>query len=152
VDYELLRAQLYKEKMAKEVRLLSNIKKNMKKLEELLSWAGYSEDLLYRFYHQSFKVYRVQELTEQIVAQLKRLAPRLALNSWFMEIVRQGTGREFALSDNRDWTNITRPMLEAFFHARYFLEMICKYGKELKEPPQPLPSGWAAVLYLYGLR
>jgi hypothetical protein len=26
-------------------------------------------------------------------------------------------------------------MLEAFFHARYFLEMACKYGKELEETP-----------------
>ena len=30
--------------------------------------------------------------------------------------------------------------------------MVCKYGKELDEPPDSSPSGWAAVLYLYGLR
>jgi hypothetical protein len=30
--------------------------------------------------------------------------------------------------------------------------MVCKYGKELDEPTDSLPSGWAAVLYLYGLR
>jgi hypothetical protein len=30
--------------------------------------------------------------------------------------------------------------------------MVTKYGKELKEPPQLMPSGWAAVLELYGLR
>ena len=47
---------------------------------------------------------------------------------------------------------VTRPILEAFFHARYFLEMVCKYGRKLKAPPQVLPSGWAAVLYLYQLR
>ena len=29
---------------------------------------------------------------------------------------------------------------------------MCKYGRELDEPPDSLPSGWAAVLYLYGLR
>jgi hypothetical protein len=46
----------------------------------------------------------------------------------------------------------TRPIVEAFFHARYFLEMVCGYGRQLTEPPSPLPSGWAAVLYLYGLR
>jgi hypothetical protein len=43
-------------------------------------------------------------------------------------------------------------MLQAFFHARYFLEMACKYGKELESPPQFMPSGWAAVVYLYDLR
>ena len=43
-------------------------------------------------------------------------------------------------------------MLEAFFHAHYFLQLICKYGRELKAPPCPLPNGWAAVLYLYSMR
>jgi len=42
--------------------------------------------------------------------------------------------------------------LEAFFHAKYFLEMACKYGRELAEPPETLPSGWAALLCLYGMR
>jgi hypothetical protein len=44
------------------------------------------------------------------------------------------------------------PILEAFFHARYFLEMACRYGRELEHPPNLLPSGWASVLYLYALR
>lgn len=39
-----------------------------------------------------------------------------------------------------------------FFHARFFLEMVCRYGRELDEPPAMLPSGWAAVLYLYRMR
>ncbi len=32
------------------------------------------------------------------------------------------------------------------------LEMVVKYGQTLEAPPETLPSGWAAVLYLYGLR
>jgi hypothetical protein len=32
------------------------------------------------------------------------------------------------------------------------LEKIIKYGRELEEAPPMLPSGWAAVLYLYDLR
>ena len=31
---------------------------------------------------------------------------------------------------NQRWTEATRPIVEAFFHARYFLEMVCKYGAE----------------------
>ena len=50
------------------------------------------------------------------------------------------------------WLAVTRPILEAFFHALYFLEMAVKYGKELKYPPNRLPSGWASLLYLYNLR
>jgi hypothetical protein len=30
--------------------------------------------------------------------------------------------------------------------------MACKFGRELKEPPDILPSGGAAVLYLFNLR
>ena len=30
--------------------------------------------------------------------------------------------------------------------------MVCKYGRKLEAPPQTLPSGWAAVCYLYGVR
>jgi hypothetical protein len=30
--------------------------------------------------------------------------------------------------------------------------MLVKYGLELEAPPCLLPSGWAAVLSLYGLR
>jgi hypothetical protein len=32
------------------------------------------------------------------------------------------------------------------------LEMAVKYGRELDEPTDSLPSGWAAFLYLYNLR
>ena len=74
------------------------------------------------------------------------------LNTWFVAIVDEGTGREFALEHNRDWLRNTRPIVEAFLHAKYFLEMVVQYGRELEEPPALLPSGWASVLYLYGLR
>lgn len=32
------------------------------------------------------------------------------------------------------------------------LEMVCRYGRDLDGPPTVMPSGWAAVLYLYDLR
>ena len=44
------------------------------------------------------------------------------------------------------------PIVEAFFHAKYFLEMAVRYGRTLESPPRKLPSGWAAFLYLYDLR
>jgi hypothetical protein len=30
--------------------------------------------------------------------------------------------------------------------------MLCKYGRKLASAPEIMPSGWAAVLYLYNLR
>ena len=55
------------------------------------------------------------------------------------------------LHDQR-WTKETRPIVEAFFHARYFLEMACRYARELDEAPDVLPSGWAALLCLHDMR
>lgn len=109
------------------------------------------EDPVYRFYHQSFKVFWLQRQTETIVQRLSSLLPDCPLHPWFLEIVRQGTGKRFATSDNERWTLVTRPIVEAFFHARFFLEMAVRYAK-LEAPPRSLPSGYAALLYLYQLR
>jgi hypothetical protein len=139
-------------KLAETNKLLRSIKAKLPALNKLLDRTAGHEDLIYRYYHQSFKVYLIQEYTKEIVAGLQSLAPHLPLNDWFMEIVRQGTGREFSIKDNLRWTAITRPMLEAYFHARYFLEMACQYSRELTSAPKVLPSGWAALLYLYNIR
>ena len=143
------------EKETHEKRLIANVHARLAELEKMLEavngkWA--CEDLVYRFYHQSFKVYMIQEHTTTIVTLLQSLLPELPLNTWFQDIVRAGTGKKFEDKDNSHWREVTRPMLEAFFHARYFLEMICKYGKQLTEPPTTIPSGWAGVLYLYNIR
>lgn len=134
--------------------ILRRIKEELPALEELLDRcgpAGY-EDAVYRLYHGSFKVYRLQDLTTEVVEKLRTLAPARPLNEWFEQIVSEGTGRTFERSHNDRWLEVTRPMVEAFFHARYFLEMVVKHGRELEAPPSCMPSGWAAVLYLYGLR
>ncbi len=136
-------------------QLFSNLKRELPALEGLLTqcnehWAY--EDPIYRFYHQSFKVFYLQSTTEKVVEALRALLPETPMAKWFLEIVRKGTGKEFKLEDNANWLPVTRPILEAFFHARFFLEMAVKYGKELEYPPQMLPSGWAALLYLFRLR
>jgi len=136
-------------------QLLQAIKEQQKELDALLlecfgHWTY--EDYIYRFYHQSFKVYGLQGRTTKIVEALQGLLPEVELNSWFQKILDEGTGKKFEDGHNQRWAEETRPLLEAFFHARYFLEMACKYGRELDEPPQMLPSGWAGLLYLYNIR
>ncbi len=137
-----------------EQKLLENMRARRRELktlfEECSSHWGF-EDPVYRFYHQSFKVYLLQAQTKAIVGVLASLAPERPLNPWFMEIVDAGTGKDFKTEDNAEWTRVTRPIVEAFFHARFFLEMAVRYG-DLETPPNPLPSGYAALLYLYGLR
>ncbi len=138
--------------------LLRRIKGAMPELEERLSRCGPEgyEDAMYRFYHQSLKAYRIQDLTQEIAAKLRPLSPHgpsAPLNEWFETILAEGTGRKFSTTqDNKDWPVVTRPMFEAFFHARYFLEMAVRHGRELDAPLLIMPSGWASVLYLYGLR
>lgn len=145
----------FKEIEALHAELLQNIKKDLPKLKELLAAASDHwnyEDAIYRFYHQSFKVYYVQPTTVKIVGALADLLPGHAFNDDFRTIFIQGTGKTFEHDHNKNWHGHTRPMLEAFWHAKFMLEMAVKYGEELKEPPSPLPSGWAALLYLYNLR
>ena len=53
--------------------VLTAIKESLPELRKLLAradghWGG--EDGFYRFYHQSFKVYGLQKVTEEIVAAL----------------------------------------------------------------------------------
>lgn len=107
---------------------------------------------VYRYYHQSFKVYAIQSLTLAILTALQQLLPDHPLCLPLRRIIDEGTGERFSPDDNRRWADTTRPMLEAFFHAQYFLEMVVTYGRSLESPPPVLPSGWAAVLTLYGLR
>ena len=135
-------------------RLLSSLKEARTPLRQLLERSGpfsYA-DAVYRFYHHSFKVYALQETTVDIVETLAALAPEQPLNADFRCIIDAGTGKRFDPEHNERWLTETRPIIEAFFHARYFLEMAVHYGQALDEPPNALPSGWAAPLYLFNLR
>src|SRR6266404_8947207 len=93
-----------------EIELLKQIAANINSMEELLKncsdhW-GY-EDPIYRFYHQSFKVYHLQEETLKIVGALKSLLPDQPLNPWFVQIIGEGTDKEFKAEDNDQWLAAT---------------------------------------------
>jgi hypothetical protein len=148
-----------------EQKLLVNIKTAMPELLKLQGECSdrldnpgietVGEDRVYRFYHQSFKVYWLQDITLNIIGQLRNLnpaGPGFKLNDLFEQIVSAGTGKKFEYTHNEDWPRHTRPIIEAFFHVRWALDMVIKYGGSLEEPPVVLPTGWAAVLTLYHLR
>lgn len=135
-------------------QLLRNIKSSYPELRKLLKeinshWCY--EDRVYRFYHGSFKVYYLQYETRRIVEALKKLAPEgFVFCSTFQDLMKKGAGnKKWKQSHNMNWERHTRIFLEAFFHAKYFLEMAVKYGKVLDEAPTIMPSGWAAILSLY---
>jgi hypothetical protein len=135
--------------------LFAHIQAVLPKLEVLLAEASNQrgcEDTVYRVYCQSVEIYGLQASTTKLVAELQALAPDRPLHPWFLQIVKDGTEKTFEPEHNRRWLEVTRPILEAFLHARFFLEMAVRYGRELSYPPRFLPSGWAALLYLYDLR
>ena len=143
--------------LKKDDELLANIKSHLPELTALLQEMNspwFYEDLIYRFYHQSFKVYTLQAEAKKIADALKSLAPAGAtFCKEFEEIYSAGaSGKQFEMAHNQNWTAHTRAFVEAFFHAKFFLEMAVKYGKELEAAPTILPSGWAALLCLYKMR
>jgi hypothetical protein len=135
-------------------KLLANLKSHRPQLRKLLRetnshWCY--EDSVHRFYHMSFKVYRLQYKTSKIAEALAKVAPKgFIFCSTFQDLIKKGAGnKQWKLSHNKNWNKHTRIFLEAFFHAKYFLEMAVKYGKKFDKAPTIMPSGWAALLSLY---
>lgn len=122
-------------------------------------------DMFYRFYHQSFKVYRIQTHTMDMVSIFGKIRAAVdwepkperwhtpeRLDKDFLQIVSEGTGKQFDMSHNKEWGKHTRPMLEAYFHAKMFLDMMIACGHRMEEASSLLDSDWASVLYLYKMR
>jgi hypothetical protein len=135
--------------------LLHNIKANLAEIERLYKhFTALEEDYIYRFYHQSFKVFGAIEGIKTAKFLFEKIAPaETKINDWYSQIADEAIGKSFDWEKtNADWLNETRPILEAFWHSKYFLEQMISCANDLDESPQILPSGWAAVLYLYNLR
>lgn len=147
---EYLNSRLQNDQM-----LLHTIKARLPELEHLLvPFQALYEDGPYRFYHHSFKVYQLQDYTLQAVEIFKSIAKATdnQLCEWFDQIVAAGTGLVWEPNHNLNWTLHTRPIVEAFLHSKYFLEMMIKYGREMDAAATMLPTGWAAILELYNQR
>ncbi len=135
--------------------LLQTIKERRSEIQSKLDWFKKEEpDLVYRFYHQSFKVFIMVDLIRSSTELFNSLAPdSTRLNSDFVAITRKAIGKKFdPARTNQNWVEETLPILQGFWHAKYFLEQMIVAADELDEAPPILPSGWAAVLYLYNLR
>lgn len=93
-------------------------------------------------------------LIEQADKLFRDIAPEGSeINSWYGLIAKGGIGKAFdEQTTNENWLSEVPQILLAFWNAKYFLEQMTVAADELNEAPMPLPSGWAAVLYLYGLR
>lgn len=172
------RARLLKEvearnrqRLAMERLLLDAIRASLDEIDALVEHLDVLEEMgVYKYYGESFKVFGLQGLIEDAQALFGALAPPgAAPNDWFLSICAAGLEHKFSLLDrtfdwrrmNDHWQAWTRPVLEAFWHCSFFLRAMARSGRELEEPPmgwsparpnvRPIPSGWLAVLALYGL-
>jgi hypothetical protein len=133
--------------------LLKRIKAALPQLEALYEDLDHQyEDRFYRYYHGSSKLYALQTATLKVVEALQALCPGRRLNDAFSRILNEGTGQSRLEGSGGGGDSKERHILEAFFHARSFLEMAIRYGKSLEVAPSWLPQGWASVLYLFDLR
>jgi len=151
VDYDKEYAAIKRKRSA----LFRKINKCSKEIEGLGKRIDYAyEDRIYRFYHYSFKIYWLQEYTEEILKIIQKINPNKDkhLCDFYTEILKDGTGKEFQKKHNNRWTFHTRPIAEAFFHSKYFLDMLLKIISLKKEQKEVISSGWAALLELYDIR
>lgn len=148
--------EFLRQRLERDQALLDSIKTELSSVEDLalLLFKVDYEDGIYRLYHHSFKVYELQALTVRAAGIFERIAKsrNCELNVWFKQIIDAGTGKTWEPDHNVQWLLQTRPIVEAFLHAKYFLDMMIKYGHELDSPPSILPFGWAAILELYNQR
>ena len=113
------------------------------------------EDKMYRFYHASFKVFWLIEHIEDIVKLLKKINPHrpYQFDEWFMQIIEDARKiGKFKRRYNRNFPKYARPILEAYLHCKYFLDMLEESLKMEEEPKSVISSGWAAILELYNIR
>jgi hypothetical protein len=84
--------------------LLDRIRERLPQIEELLveiadPWG--EEDAVYRFYHQSSKVFGLQQVTKKAFKLIEEIGGETdPLDTWYCQIVKEGTEADF-----RDDTN-----------------------------------------------
>lgn len=110
-------------------------------------------DGVYRFWHQSLKVFGLQTATTTIAAALQAVDPARPLHPWFLQIVVDGTGHVFNWSEtNNNWLVATRPIVETWFHADHMLRAAIECAETMDEVGPMLETNWATVLCLYQQR
>lgn len=142
-------------KQDKSEILLYQIKNSLSEIEDLYKvFVNGEEDYVYRFYHQSFKVFGATEEIKRAKDLFEKIAPdEIPLNDWYCKIADEAISKDFDWEKtNPKWLDETRPILEAYWHSKCFLQQMLHFGTELQESPQLLPYGWATILYLYDLR
>jgi hypothetical protein len=111
------------------------------------------EDGVYRLYHGSYKFFYLQDPVKVAFEVIKEIGGESDPPHFeYARIVAAGTTHQMSAPTNQNWEAETKPILEAFWHTKYFINMMVKYAKELETVEMPMQPGMAAVLYLFELR
>lgn len=138
--------------------LLARLRQQQPQLDALHTAIGsgsvVSDDLMYRFWHQSLKVYGLQQATLDIRRQLEQAAdPDRGLDPWYETIVTAGTGHRFTLDDNSRWLDATGPIVTAYLHSAHLLRLARDAAERYETAPEGwYEPGWATLLHLYRMR
>jgi hypothetical protein len=134
--------------------LFHRIKARLPELEDIAATLEEAEeDGVYRLYHGSYKVFDLQDPVEEAFKLIKEIGGEPdPPNFEFARIVEAGTKVQFSATTNENWEAETKPILEAFWHTKYFIKMMVKYTKDFEKVEMPMQPGMAAVLYLFELR
>jgi hypothetical protein len=134
--------------------LFLRIKSRLPELEVLARDLEESEeDGVYRFYHGSNKVFFLQDPVKEAFTLIKEIGGESDPPNYECARNRRGRNRhQFSETTSENWEAETKPILDAFRHTKYFINMMVKYAKELERDEMPLEPGMAALLYLFELR
>ena len=111
-------------------------------------------DTLYRFYHQSFKVYRAQELNQEALDLLRKLrSDRSTLSPFLEELIAHASPTvQFAPEHNRAWVATVGPFLTLHLHLHRIFVAMRTALQQHERLPEILDDALALSLAALGLR
>jgi hypothetical protein len=110
-------------------------------------------DMVYRYYHGSFKVWKAQPWVARCTMSFAAIFPEVPLNGLFCEILHAGLREVFHPAFNRTWSQHACQVLDAAMHTRVFLEAVNQVARSSEaRVPEVLSPNWGLALYLWNLR
>jgi hypothetical protein len=113
-----------------------------------LTWEAMAEEVeengVYRFYHGSFKVFNMQGPIKEAFKLIDEIGGEDDPPHFdYALLVKAGTENDFAGDrTNANWDAETKPILEAFWHTKYFINMMVKYGKSWRKLSRRSITAW----------
>lgn len=111
------------------------------------------QDMIYRYYHGSFQVWKLQPWVGRCVLAFGAVFPGIPINGLYCEIVHSGLREILHSSFNRTWSQHARQVVDAALHTQLVLGAVVRIAKSTdQQVPQALSPDWGIALSLWNLR